>query len=149
MPDRSANGKVPVVRSSKLSIGRRCGHYRWNALISASGRARVNVDYHIAFDTNFYSVPYNLVHELMEVRATPTTVEILHKGSARVLICAPRGHGHTITILEHRPKSHQAHLEWTPSRLVQWQKRSVPTPPVYLNASWRTNRIRKWASADA
>ena len=24
-------------------------------------RARVNIDYHIAFDTNYYSVPYNLV----------------------------------------------------------------------------------------
>jgi hypothetical protein len=27
-------------------------------------RARVNIDYRIAFDTNYYSVPHNLVHEL-------------------------------------------------------------------------------------
>ena len=40
----------------------------------------LNIDYHIAFDTNYYSVPYNLVHELVEMRSTPTTVEILHKG---------------------------------------------------------------------
>jgi hypothetical protein len=38
--------------------------------------ARVNIDYHIAFDTNYYSVPYNPVHELVEVRSTPTTIEI-------------------------------------------------------------------------
>lgn len=24
----------------------------------------MNIDYHIAFHSNFYSVPYNLVHEL-------------------------------------------------------------------------------------
>ena len=24
------------------------------------------------------------------------------------------------TLHEHRPKSHQAHLEWTPSRLIHW-----------------------------
>ena len=48
--------------------------------MSQWSRARVNIDYHIAFDGNFYSVPYALVHELIEVRATPTTVEIFHKG---------------------------------------------------------------------
>jgi hypothetical protein len=40
----------------------------------------VNIDYHIAFDTNYYSVPYNLVQEPVEVRSTPTTVEIFYKG---------------------------------------------------------------------
>jgi hypothetical protein len=39
----------------------------------------VNLDYHVIFAGNFYSVPYNLVHELVEVRATATTLEILHK----------------------------------------------------------------------
>ena len=37
-------------------------------------RATVNIDYHIAFDGNFYSVPYTLVQQLVEVRSTPTTV---------------------------------------------------------------------------
>jgi len=36
--------------------------------LSEWSRARVNIDYHIAFDTNYYSVPYNLVQELVEVR---------------------------------------------------------------------------------
>src|SRR2546427_2438362 len=53
--------------------------------MSQWSRARVNIDYHIAFDANFYSVPYTLVQELMEVRATPTTVEILHPTRRAVL----------------------------------------------------------------
>ena len=32
--------------------------------MSQWSRARVNIDYHVAFDANFYSVPYNLVHEV-------------------------------------------------------------------------------------
>lgn len=32
--------------------------------MSEWSRARVNIDYHIAFDANLYSVPYNLVHEI-------------------------------------------------------------------------------------
>jgi len=88
--------------------------------MSQWSRAKVNIDYHIAFDANFYSVPYNLVHQVVEVRSTPTTVEILHKGQRVASHLRARGHGQTVTVSEHRPKSHQAHLEWTPSRLVNW-----------------------------
>jgi len=89
-------------------------------------RAKVNIDYHVAFDTNFYSVPYNLVHEVVEIRSTPTTVEILHKGQRVASHLRGRGHGKAITVHEHRPKSHQAHLEWTPSRMLDWAKRIGP-----------------------
>jgi len=83
-------------------------------------KARVNIDYHIAFDTNFYSVPYHLVHEVVEVRSTATTVEIFHKGQRVASHLRGRAHEKAITQDEHRPKSHQAHLEWTPSRMVNW-----------------------------
>src|SRR5271170_1412525 len=89
-------------------------------------RARVNIDYHVAFDANFYSVPYNLVQELVEIRSTPTTVEILHKGTRVASHLRSRGRGQSITSHEHRPKSHQAHLEWTPSRMVQWAQKIGP-----------------------
>jgi len=49
--------------------------------MSQWARATVNIDYHIAFDENFYSVPYTLVQQIVEVRSTPTTVEIFHQGS--------------------------------------------------------------------
>jgi hypothetical protein len=35
--------------------------------LSEWSRARVNIDYNISFDANLYSVPYNLVHELVEI----------------------------------------------------------------------------------
>lgn len=88
--------------------------------LSQWSRARVNIDYHVAFNSNFYSVPYNLVHELVEIRSTPTTVEILHKGVRVASHPRGRGDGKAITNHEHRPKSHRAHLEWTPSRMVHW-----------------------------
>jgi transposase len=89
-------------------------------------RARVNIDYHVAFDSNYYSVPYNLVHAVVEIRSTPTTVEILHKGQRVASHLRGHGHGKTITVHEHRPKSHQAHLEWTPSRMVNWAQNIGP-----------------------
>jgi Integrase core domain len=46
--------------------------------LSDWSRARVNIDYHIAFDTKYYSVPYNLVHELVEVRSPPNCAPNTH-----------------------------------------------------------------------
>ena len=94
--------------------------------VSEWSRARVNIDYHVVFDSNLYSVPYNLVHELVEIRSTPTTVEILHKGTRIASHLRCRGRGVALTNGEHRPRSHRAHLEWTPSRMVHWAETIGP-----------------------
>ena len=80
--------------------------------MSQWSRARVNIDYHIAFQANLDSVPYTLVQELVEVRATPTTVEIFHQGQRVASHLRGSGREQVLTQREHRPKSHQAHLEW-------------------------------------
>jgi transposase len=94
--------------------------------LSQWSRAKVNIDYHLAFDSNFYSVPYALVGEVVEVRSTPATVEIFHRGQRIASHLRGHSHGKAITIAEHRPKSHQAHLEWTPSRMVNWAGKTGP-----------------------
>ena len=88
--------------------------------------ARVNIDYHIAFKDDFYSVPYTLVQERVEVRATPTTIEIFYKGQRVASHVCGHGREQVFTQREHRPKSHQAHLEWTPSRMVNWAQQIGP-----------------------
>lgn len=88
--------------------------------------ATVNIDYHLAFDGNFYSVPYTLVQQTVEVRSTPTTVEIFHRGQRITSHGRSRGRGQTITQNEHRPKSHQAHLQWPPSRMANWARTIGP-----------------------
>jgi transposase len=87
---------------------------------------RVNIDYHVAFDHHWYSVPYQFVQQEVEVRATAATIEIFHRG-VRVASHA-RSHvpDRATTVTEHRPKAHQRHLEWTPSRLVDWAKTMGP-----------------------
>jgi transposase len=87
---------------------------------------RVNIDYHVAFDHHWYSVPYQLTQKEVEVRATATTVEIFHRG-VRVASHARSHVPHqATTVNDHRPKAHQRYLEWTPSRLVEWAKTIGP-----------------------
>lgn len=59
-------------------------------------------------------------------RSTLTTVEIFQKGTRIASHLRSRGRGQTITQREHRPKSHQAHLEWPPSRMVNWARSIGP-----------------------
>jgi len=94
--------------------------------LSQWSRARVNIDYHISFDKNFYSVPYKLVQQAVEIRSTPTTVEIFQQSERVASHRRQHGQGQTVTNPEHRPKSHQAHLEWTPSRMVNWAQTIGP-----------------------
>ncbi len=91
--------------------------------------ARVNIDYHdyhVAFGANFYSVPYNLVQEKVEIRSTLTTVEILHQGQRVASHVRSREQNKAITIEAHRPKSHREHLAWPPSRMVKWAETVGP-----------------------
>jgi transposase len=71
-------------------------------------------------------VPYTLVQQLVEVRSTPTTVEIFHKGNRIASHLRDRRRGQAVTQNEHRPKSHQAHLQWTPSRMANWARSIGP-----------------------
>jgi transposase len=86
---------------------------------------RVNIDYHVDVKRHPYSVPYQLVHERVEVRYTASIVEVYYKGR-RVASHARRWDHHPSTLAEHMPSSHRAHAEWTPSRLVHWAEKTGP-----------------------
>jgi transposase len=81
---------------------------------------RAGIDYHVEFDGHYYAVPFTLRGEQLELRATTTTVEIFHQGQR--LIAYPRSfeRGRHTTHPEFLPKSHQAHLEWSPARITRW-----------------------------
>ena len=89
-------------------------------------KARVNVDYHVETDCHYYSVPFQLLREEVDIRLTAATVEVFHRGKR--VAAHPRSrlrHKHT-TLKEHMPPEHQAHLEWTPSRIIAWAAKTGP-----------------------
>jgi transposase len=102
--------------------------------------ARVNIDYHVEYDRHWYSAPYSLTQQAVEIRATATTVEIFHRG-IRVASHARSHtpHRHTTTP-EHRPKAHQRHLEWTPSRVVEWSAKIGPATAQLVERILASNR---------
>jgi len=88
-------------------------------------QCRVNIDYHVEVDRHPYSVPYQLIHEEVEVRYTASIIEVYYKG--RRLDSHARRYDHQpSTKSEHMPSSHRAHAEWTPSRLIHWAEKMGP-----------------------
>ena len=84
-------------------------------------KVTVNIDYHVEGpDRRYYSVPYQLVRQRLDLRATQTTVEVLRSGRRVASHLREHGRRRYVTDPAHMPQSHRAHLEWTPSRLVAW-----------------------------
>jgi transposase len=84
-------------------------------------KARVNIDYHVAYDGRLYSVPHNLVGELTDLRITTSVVEIFLRGkrvASHARLWTPKGSASTVP--EHRPKSHREYGAWPPSRIISW-----------------------------
>ena len=80
-------------------------------------RCRPGIDYHIEVYLHWYSVPFRLIRQLLDVRITDRAVEIFHRDirvAAHVRSPLPRRH---TTVPEHMPSAHRRYADWTPARL--------------------------------
>jgi len=82
--------------------------------------ARAGIDYHVEFDGHYYSVPFTLRQERFDLRSTATIVEVFLKGQRVIAHVRSYQRGRHTTLPDHMPKSHQAHLEWSPARITRW-----------------------------
>jgi len=85
--------------------------------------AKVSIDYHIELrsDRHYYSVPYRLVGEVVELRISTRSIEVFHhhrRVCSHVRSYTP---GYS-TDPTHMPESHRRHASWTPSRIISWAK---------------------------
>ncbi len=81
--------------------------------------AKVNIDYHIEVQRNYYSVPHHLVRQSVEVRISVGTVEILHRGRRVASHKRLRRRGQFSTDVAHMPKEHQYWAKRTPEWLIR------------------------------
>ena len=89
-------------------------------------KAKVQFNYHIAYDNHNYSVPYTFIHKEVDIKATVSLLEVYYHGTR---ICSHarsyREHGYT-TVREHMPERHIKYLEWTPERILNYAGKYGP-----------------------
>jgi transposase len=83
-------------------------------------KAKVQLNYHIEVDRHYYSVPYQLLHERLDIRLTATIVEAFHKGGRVAAHVRSHVKGGYTTLPEHMPPEHRFYAEWNPARFIQW-----------------------------
>ena len=82
--------------------------------------ATVGIDYHVEIERHYYSVPYQLVGEQVDVRLGAQVVEILFKHQRVASHQRSFVPGGATTCPEHRPQKHREYLAWSPSRIIKW-----------------------------
>jgi transposase len=80
----------------------------------------VAFDYHVDVDRHYYSVPHSLVGHHVWARFTARTVEVFFRATRVATHGRSYQRGQHTTLPEHMPKSHRAHAEWSPKRLIGW-----------------------------
>jgi transposase len=89
-------------------------------------KARVNLDYHVELSGHYYSVPYRLVHQAVELRFTQSLVEVLHDGKRVALHRRSLERGRFTTLVEHMPPRHQGQAEQSPQKIQLWAHQIGP-----------------------
>ncbi len=97
-------------------------------------KARVNLDYHVVFEKNYYSVPYQHTHQHVDIRATTATVEIFLTQKRIASHERIAGKHRYSTKAEHMPRSHRQHAKWSPSRLIRWGETVGPSTATLVEA---------------
>jgi transposase len=110
--------------------------------------AKVNIDYHVEFDMHLYSVPYRLVRETVEVRATATVVELFHRGRRVASHMREYGRRRFITNPEHMPAAHRHRKSGCngvqPVCLpCRWMFAATSSGSELTQARWRESRVRR------
>lgn len=83
-------------------------------------KSRVGSDYHVELSGHYYSVPYNLVKQEVDIWYSSNTVECYYQNKCIAKhIRSTEANGHTSNI-EHMPPQHKQYLALTPERMLQW-----------------------------
>ena len=88
--------------------------------------ASVHIDYHVELAGHYYSVPYHLAREKVELRFDERTLEVYHQGMRVAAHLRSNARGKATTETTHMPAKHRAAASWTPARIEAWAARIGP-----------------------
>lgn len=107
-------------------------------------KATVQYDYHISVDKMYYSVPYEYIKQLVDVRITKNLVEIFFKHFRIASHKRLYGKvGQASTIPEHMPDNHKKYIDFNQDSVLEWASKVGPhtlTTVKSILASYKTKK---------
>lgn len=83
-------------------------------------KKRSGIDYHVEVYDHYYSVPYQLRNEYLDVRITESIAEVFFHNKRVASHIRSYAKGRYTTVADHMPKAHRDYAEWTPERVIRW-----------------------------
>jgi transposase len=102
--------------------------------ITAWKKATVHIDYHVDVEKTYYSAPYTLIGQKVDISYTSSLVEIYHRGKRVASHMRVNKPGAFVTDRLHMPHDHRRFLEWTPERIKSWGEKIGPHTRMLMEA---------------
>ncbi len=107
--------------------------------------ARVNIDYHVAFEGHYYSVPHTLARKEVQIRATETMIAIFHHSEQAAIHPRSLYQGRFTTREEHMPARHSFILKANQDWFLQEAANIGPQTASYITALLKSRRYPQHA----
>jgi len=108
-------------------------------------KASVGMDYHVEYEKHFYSVPYQLRDEVVELRVTSSTIEIFFKGKRITSHPRSSAENKSTTIKEHRPANHRAYGDCAHDKITAWAQKIGPSAVELVSEIMRHQKLAESA----
>lgn len=108
--------------------------------------ATVQLNYHVSFDKQYYSVPYAYARKKVDIRSTDKLIEIYYQGNR--ITSHRRLHGRMgqySTNPDHMPKNHQLYSEWNADRFKRWASDIGPSVREVVDRLFASYRVEEQA----
>lgn len=100
--------------------------------------ARVNIDYHVAFEGHYYSVPHELVGQEVRIRATERMLAVFHHNQQVAVHPLCTAQGRFSTAADHMPSQHRFVLHTDSDGLLREAAKVGPQTTAYVTAILRS-----------
>lgn len=100
---------------------------------------KVHIDYHVQYDSHYYSVPHHLVGEKLELHAKANMVEMYFKANLVATHARQYRYG-TTTLDAHMPKQHAIYHKWSKSKILTQAKRIGPSCVKWVEYHFATKK---------
>ena len=100
--------------------------------------ARVSIDYHVAFEGHYYSVPHALVGQEVRIRATERMLEIFQRDRQVAIHPLNSAKGRFSTSADHMPSHHRFVLHTDSDWLLREAAKVGPQTAAYMTALLRS-----------
>jgi transposase len=100
--------------------------------------ARVNIDYHVAFEGHYYSVPHTLVGQEVQIRATERMLTVFHRSQQVAIHLLNRVPGRFSTSADHMPSQHRFVLNADSDFFLREAAKIGPQTAAYMTAVLRS-----------